>query len=99
MGSRTVRWLRMCRTVRSRRRPMRVMVHRSPFLTQSVAVSRSRRSLARVTDHISDAGLVAVGQPHRRMRHILVEAVVSGLTVEFGDKLAGGGEHDGVESG
>jgi hypothetical protein len=30
------------------RRPMPVMVHRSPFLTQSVAVSRSRRSLARV---------------------------------------------------
>ena len=28
--------------------PMRVMVHRSPFLTQSVAVRRSRRSLVRV---------------------------------------------------
>jgi hypothetical protein len=27
---------------------MRVMVQRSPFLTQSVAVGRSRRSLARV---------------------------------------------------
>ena len=40
--------LRLCRTVRSPRRPMRVMVHRSPFLTQSVAVRRSRRSLLRV---------------------------------------------------
>ena len=29
----------------------------------------------------------------------MVEAVVSGATVEFGDQLAGGGEHDGVESG
>ena len=44
----TVRWLRLCRTVRSPRRPKPVMVHRSPFLTQSVAVRRSRRSLARV---------------------------------------------------
>ena len=50
-------------------------------------------------DHISDAGLVPVGQPHHRIRHIPVEAVVSGATVEFGDKLAGGGEHDGVKSG
>ena len=50
-------------------------------------------------DHISDTGLVPVGQPHHRMRHIPVEAVVSGATVEFGDKLAGGGEHDGVKSG
>ena len=48
MGSRTVSWLRLCRTVRSPRRPIPVMVHRSPFLTQSVAVRRSRRSLLRV---------------------------------------------------
>ena len=47
-GSRTVRSLRLCRTVRSPRRPMRVMVHRPPFLTQSVGLSRSRRSLLRV---------------------------------------------------
>ena len=33
-------WLWLCRTVRSPRRPMPVMVHRSPFLTQSVALSR-----------------------------------------------------------
>src|SRR5215203_4017252 len=50
-------------------------------------------------DHISDAGPIAVRQPHHRMRHIPVEVVVSGATVEFGDKLAGGGEHDGVKSG
>jgi hypothetical protein len=48
-------------------------------------------------DHISDARLIAVRQPHHRMRLIPVEAVVSGATVEFGDKLAGGGEHDRVE--
>ena len=50
-------------------------------------------------DHISDAGLIAVGQPHRRIRHVPVEAMISGAPVEFGDQLAGGGEHDGVESG
>jgi hypothetical protein len=44
-----VRWLRVCRTVRSPRWPTWVMVQRSPFLTHSVvAVRRSRRSLARV---------------------------------------------------
>ena len=42
------RWLRVCRTVRSPCWPMWVMVQRSPFLTQSVAVRRSRRSLLRV---------------------------------------------------
>jgi hypothetical protein len=36
---------------------------------------------------------------HHRIRHIPIEAVVSGATVEFGDQLAGGGEHDGVKSG
>jgi hypothetical protein len=41
-------------------------------------------------DHISDTGLIAVGQPHHRIRHIPVEAMISGSTVEFGDKLAGG---------
>ena len=50
-------------------------------------------------DHISDTGLVPVGQPHHRIRHIPVEAMVSGATVEFGDQLAGGGEHDRVKSG
>jgi hypothetical protein len=29
----------------------------------------------------------------------VVEAVITGATVEFGDKLPGGGEHDGVKSG
>jgi len=29
----------------------------------------------------------------------VVEAMITGATVEFGDKLAGGGEHDRVKSG
>ena len=51
-------------------------------------------------DHISDTGLVAVGQTHLRMRQrSAVEAMITGATVEFGDQLAGGGEHDRVKSG
>ena len=50
-------------------------------------------------DHISDTGLVPVGRRTICMRRILVEVVVSGSTVEFGDQLAGEGEHDGVKSG
>ena len=50
-------------------------------------------------DHISDTRLIAVGQTHNRMRHIPVEAMISGAPVEFGDQLAGGGEHDRVKSG
>ena len=41
-------WLRLCRTVRPPLRLMWVMVQRSPFFTQSVGVSRRRRSVARV---------------------------------------------------
>ena len=73
------------------------MVQRSPFLTQSVAVSRSRRSFAAGDDHISDARRIAVGQTHLGRGRGVVEAMITGATVEFGDKLAGGGEHDRVE--
>ena len=40
------------------------MVQRSPFLTQSAAVRRSRLSLAAGDDHVSDTGQVPVGQRH-----------------------------------
>ena len=78
---------------------MRVMVHRSPFLTQSVAVSRSRRSLLRVM--ITSPTLAWFPSARRTSasgRHV-VEAMITGSAVEFGDKLAGGGEHDRVQSG
>ena len=99
MGSRTVSWLRLCRTVRSPRLPMPVMVHRSPFLTQSVVVRRSRRSLAAGDDHIPDTGPIAVGQTHLGGGWGVIEAMITGAAVEFGDKLAGGGEHDRVQPG
>ena len=50
-------------------------------------------------DHISDARLVPVGQTHLGRRRGVIKTMSTGATVEFGDKLAGGGEHDGVKSG
>jgi hypothetical protein len=50
-------------------------------------------------DHISDTGLIAVGQTHLPSDRDVAEAMLAGATVEFGDQLAGRGEHDGVQSG
>jgi hypothetical protein len=50
-------------------------------------------------DHISDTGLIPISQTHLRRRRGLVEAIITGATVEFGDKLASGCEHDRVTSG
>ena len=50
-------------------------------------------------DHISDTGLIAVGQTHLRSGRGVIETMITGAAVEFGDKLAGGGEHDRVKSG
>jgi len=50
-------------------------------------------------DHIPDTGLIAVAQTHLRRGCGVVEAMITGSTVELGDKLAGGGEHDRVKSG
>ena len=47
---------------RSPRRPIWVMVQRSPFLTQSVALRRRRRLFHAGDDYISDTGPVPVGQ-------------------------------------
>src|SRR5215207_9741594 len=49
-------------------------------------------------DHISDTRLIAVAQTHLQRRGGVVEAIITGAAVEFGDKLAGGGEHDRIES-
>ena len=73
------------------------MVQRSPFLTQSVAVRRSRRSLRAGDDHISDAGPVPVGQRHLGCGRGVIETMRAGTAVEFGDQVPGGGEHDRVE--
>ena len=77
---------------------MRVIVQRSPFFTQSVAVRRSRRSLLRVMiTSPTLAWLPSASSPRRPGGR--AEAMISGASVEFGDQVAGGGEHDRVESG
>ena len=50
-------------------------------------------------DHISDTGLVSVGQAHLAAGRVTAEAMITGSSVEFGDKFSGGGDHDRVESG
>ena len=50
-------------------------------------------------DHISDTGLVPIRPAHLPSDRVTVEATIGGAAVEFGDKLAGGGEHDRVKSG
>ena len=49
-------------------------------------------------DHVSDARLVPVGQEHLSPCRRVVEAVSASTPIEFGDELAGRGEHDRVES-
>ena len=74
------------------------MVQRSPFLTQSVAVRRSRRSLLRVM--ITSPTLARFPSAKRHLgcgRRVTVEAMRAGTAVEFGDQVPGGGEHDRVE--
>jgi hypothetical protein len=48
-------------------------------------------------DHIPDTGPIPVGQGHLGRGWDVVEAMITGSTIEFGDKLAGGGKHDGVQ--
>src|SRR5215213_278973 len=50
-------------------------------------------------DHISDTGLIAVGQTHLGCRLGVIKTMRPGTAVEFGGKLAGRGEHDRVKSG
>jgi hypothetical protein len=50
-------------------------------------------------DHISDTALIAVGQVHLPSDRDVAEAMITGTTVEFGDQVPGGGEHDGIKAG
>ena len=74
------------------------MVQRSPFLTQSVAVSRSRRSLARVM--ITSPTLARFPSARRTSgpAGAPIETMITGSAVELGDEFAGRSEHDRVES-
>ena len=48
-------------------------------------------------DHVSDAGLVSVGQGHFGCRGGVIESMRPGTAVEVGDQVPGGGDHDRVE--
>ena len=91
----------VCCTVRSPPSWRSRTVHRSPFLTQSVAEVRSLRSLVRVM--ISSPMLASLPSARRRAGPTLgrgvgaLESVGAGLLVELADQLAGGGEHDRVQ--
>jgi hypothetical protein len=54
--------------------------------------------VATCDDHIPDARLIAVGQGHLRCRLGVIKTMRPGTAVEFGDELAGGGEHDRIKS-
>ena len=76
---------------------MWVMVQRSPFLTQSVAVRRSRRSLLRVMITSPTLARFPSAKAHLRTGRGADRGDGAGAAVEFGDEVAGGGEHDRVE--
>ncbi len=94
-----MRWLRVCRTVRSPCLLTWVMVQRSPFLTQSVAVRRSRRSLLRVMITSPTLARLPSAKGTSAVASGVIKAMRAGTAVEFGDQVAGGGEHDRVEPG
>ena len=93
-----MRWWTTSRAPESR---TAVTVHRSPFLTQSVALMAIVRSLRRVmiaspADACDESARVT-WEPAGPF--LLGEAVASGAAVQFGDQLAGGRQHDGVPAG
>jgi hypothetical protein len=77
---------------------MRVMVQRSPFLTQSGAWSWRRRSFARVMITSPILARFAVPQTHFWPGRGTVATMITGSPVELSDELPGRSEHDRVQS-
>ena len=73
------------------------MVQRSPFLTQSVAVRRSRRSLLRVMITSPTLARFPSAKGTSDAAGGVIETMRAGTAVQFGDQVPGGGEHDRVE--
>ena len=48
-------------------------------------------------DHVSDTGPVTVGQRHLGCRRRVIEPMRAGTSVQFGDQVAGRGDHDRVQ--
>jgi formate-dependent phosphoribosylglycinamide formyltransferase (GAR transformylase) len=93
-----LRWLRLCRTVRSLRRPTR---GDGPAVVVFDPVGGREAKAAVVAagdDDISDTGLVPVSQAHLTAGRVIAEEMITGLSVEVVDQLSGRGEHDRVQS-
>ena len=72
-----------------------MIIQRSPFLTQSLAARRRRRSLLRV---MITSPTLARFPSANRYRSGVIKAMLPGAAVELGDQLPGGGDHDRVEA-
>ena len=76
---------------------MRVIIQRSPFFTQSVAESRSRRSFTRVMITSPTLARFPSAKRHFGYCRRVIETMRAGPAVEFGDEAPGGRDHDRVE--
>ena len=89
----------MCRTVRS---PLLVDAGDGPAVAVLDPVGGGEAESAVVgagDDHVADTRPVSVPQTHFLPGRDVAETMITGSAVELGDELAGGGEHDRVESG
>ena len=92
-----MRWLRLCRTVRS---PCLADAGDGPTVAVLDPVGGGESESAVVAagdDHVSDAGPVPVGQGHLGCRLGVIETMRPGTAVQLGDEVPGGGDHDRVE--
>ena len=92
-----VSWLRLCRTVRS---PLLADSGDGPAVAVLDPVGGGQAEpsvVAAGDDHVSDTGPISVRQGAPRGGRVTAEAMITGSSVEFGDKVSGGGEHDRVE--
>ena len=92
-----MRWLRLCRTIRSPRRPTSGDGPAVSVFDPVVGGEAESAVVGAGDDHVADTGLVPIRQAHFAAGRVTAEAMITGLSVEFGDKLSGGGEHDRVE--
>ena len=72
-------------------------VQRSPFLTQSMAVRRSRRLLMRVMITSPTLARFPSAKRHLRCCRGVIEPMRAGTGVQFGDQVQGGRDHDHIE--
>jgi len=74
------------------------MVQRSPFLTQSGGGEAEPTVVGPGDDHIADARLIPISQPHLQSGRDVAKAMIASFAVQVRDKLSGRGEHDRIQS-